>query len=71
MPAPGSRRAAPYRLQAHYYSRGPMGYRMGLVQVVEHDGQGGLRVEPRPFLVMTDQAMVELGTVGATKPAAE
>jgi tetratricopeptide (TPR) repeat protein len=54
--------AGPYRLQAHYYSRGPMGYGMGLLQVVEHDGRGGLRVEPRPFVVMMDGAMVDLGT---------
>ena len=69
VPGPASRRAAPYRLKAHYYSRGPMGYGMGLVQVVEHDGKGGLRVEPRPFVVMTDQAMVDLGAVGAVGAA--
>jgi tetratricopeptide (TPR) repeat protein len=55
---------APYRLQAHYYARGPMGYGMGILQVVEHDGAGLLRVDPRPFVVMTDGATVELGTVG-------
>ncbi len=59
--------AAPYRLAAHYYSRGPMGYGMGTLQVVSHDGKGGLRIEPRPFVVMTDQATVELGTVGGGK----
>jgi tetratricopeptide (TPR) repeat protein len=61
--APERRPAAPYRLAVHYYRRGPMGYGMGTVQVVEHDGRGGLRVESRPFVVMTDDAMLELGSV--------
>jgi uncharacterized protein YfaP (DUF2135 family) len=65
VPAPPARLQGPYRLQAHYYSRGPMGYGMGLLQVVEHDGEGRLRVEPRPFVVMVDRAMIDLGTVEA------
>jgi tetratricopeptide (TPR) repeat protein len=56
--------AAPYRLAAHYYNRGPMGYGMGTVQIVRHDGRGGISVEPRPFVVMTDHAMVDLGVTG-------
>jgi hypothetical protein len=62
VPASG-RDAAPYRLQAHYYSRGPMGYGMGLLQIVRHDGAGRITVEPRPFVVMVDQANVDLGVV--------
>jgi uncharacterized protein YfaP (DUF2135 family) len=57
------RRAYPYRLQAHYYSRGPMGYGMGKLEIIEHDGKGGLSFEERPFVVMQDQAFVELGSV--------
>ncbi|HEY7215800.1 MAG TPA: tetratricopeptide repeat protein, partial [Thermoanaerobaculia bacterium] len=64
---PGRRSAAPYKLRVHYYSRGPLGYGMGTVQVVAFDGTGRLSVEPRPFVVMTDQAMVDLGTVGGGK----
>jgi tetratricopeptide (TPR) repeat protein len=60
---PAAGRAYPYRLQAHYYSRGPMGYGMGKLEIVAHDGKGGLRFEERPFVVMQDQAFVELGTV--------
>jgi tetratricopeptide (TPR) repeat protein len=60
---PATRDAAPYKLRVHYYSRGPMGYGMGTVQVIAHDGHGGLDVEPRPFVVMADQAMVDLGSV--------
>jgi tetratricopeptide (TPR) repeat protein len=60
---PAARRAGPYRLQAHYYSRGPMGYGMGKLQILEHDGRGGLSFEERPFIVMVDRAFVDLGTV--------
>jgi len=60
---PATRDAAPYHLRVHYYSRGPMGYGMGTVQVIAHDGEGGLTVEPRPFVVMVDQAMVDVGSV--------
>ena len=58
-------RAAPYRLQAHYYSRGPMGYGMGKLQIIDHDGQGDLRFDERPFVIMQDGAFVDLGHVGA------
>jgi tetratricopeptide (TPR) repeat protein len=56
-------RAFPYRLRAHYYSRGPMGYGMGKLEVIDHDGRGGLRFEERPFVIMEDGAYVELGAV--------
>lgn len=59
--APKAKRAGPYTLQAHYYSRGPMGYGMGKLQVVEHDGLGRLSFQDRPFVVMTDGAYVDLG----------
>ncbi len=59
----GNATAYPYRLEAHYYSRGPMGYGMGKLQVIQHDGKGGLRFDERPFLIMKDGAFVPLGTV--------
>lgn len=55
--------AYPYRLLAHYFSRGPMGYGMGRVQVIRHDGKGGLGFESRAFVIMQDGAYVDLGTV--------
>jgi tetratricopeptide (TPR) repeat protein len=58
------RRAGPYVLEAHYYSRGPMGYGMGKLEILDHDGEGNLTFEERPFVVMVDQAFVELGTAG-------
>jgi hypothetical protein len=61
---PGRATAGPYRLQIHYYSKGPMGYGMGLLEILRHDGKGGLSFEHRPFIAMTDGAFVDLGTVG-------
>ena len=58
----------PYRLAVHYYSRGPMGYGMGKVEIVEHDGRGNLRFDQRPFVVMNDQAFVDLGVVTGEPP---
>jgi hypothetical protein len=51
----------PYNLQVHYYARGPNGYGMGKVQIIEHDGRGGLRFDERPFVVTKDRAFVDLG----------
>jgi hypothetical protein len=63
---PAAGRAAPYHLQAHYYSLGPMGYGMGKLQIIDHDGNGNLRFDERPFVIMQDGAFVDLGQVGAT-----
>lgn len=60
---PKGRRAGPYKLQAHYYSRGPMGYGMGKLEIIDHDGKGGLTFQERPYVVMVDHAFVDLGTV--------
>ena len=54
----------PYNLQVHYYARGPNGFGMGKVQIVEHDGQGGLAFDERPFVIMKDRAAVDLGELG-------
>ena len=62
---PGGGRAAPYDLQIHYYSRGPMGYGMGLLEIIRHDGKGNLGFEHRPYIVMIDGAYVDLGRVDA------
>jgi len=67
---PPRSRAFPYKLQAHYYSRGPMGYGMGKLQIIEHDGRGGLRFDERPFVIMQDGAFVDLGTVAGAGGAA-
>jgi tetratricopeptide (TPR) repeat protein len=54
----------PYNLQIQYYSRGPNGFGMGKVQIVEHDGRGHLGFDDRPFVVMKDRAFVDLGDLG-------
>ncbi|HEX7843872.1 MAG TPA: hypothetical protein VF469_40635, partial [Kofleriaceae bacterium] len=59
---PGTPKAGPYRLSINYYSQGPMGYGMGLLQIQKFDGQGNLRFEDRPYVIMTDHAFVDLGT---------
>ncbi len=58
---PKANRKGPYSLQANYYAKGPMGYGMGKVEIVDHDGKGHLTFEERPYVVMTDHAFVDLG----------
>ncbi|MCA9681040.1 MAG: tetratricopeptide repeat protein [Myxococcales bacterium] len=53
----------PYNLQIHYYARGPSGYGMGKVQILEHDGRGRIEFDERPFVVMRDRSFVDLGTI--------
>jgi tetratricopeptide (TPR) repeat protein len=59
---PGNAKAGPYRLSIDYYSQGPMGYGMGLLQIVRHDGKGKLAFEDRPYIIMADHAYVDLGS---------
>ena len=59
----GKADAFPYVLQAHYYSRGPMGYGMGKLQAIEHDGAGKLLFKEHPFVIMKDRAFVDLGRI--------
>jgi tetratricopeptide (TPR) repeat protein/predicted ATPase len=63
----GAPKASPYRLSAHYYSRGPMGYGMGRIEAIEHDGRGHFHFDSRPFVVMNDGAYVNLGTFAPGK----
>ncbi|HEU4728232.1 MAG TPA: tetratricopeptide repeat protein, partial [Kofleriaceae bacterium] len=58
----GAPKAGPYQLSINYYSQGPMGYGMGLLQIQKFDGQGNLSFEDRPYVIMTNQAFVDLGT---------
>ena len=62
---PGQALAYPYTLQGHYYSRGPMGYGMGKLEVIEHDGAGHLQFKEHPFVIMKDSAYVGLGRLDA------
>jgi tetratricopeptide (TPR) repeat protein len=58
----GRPKAGPYKLSINYYSQGPMGYGMGLLQIVKFDGKGKLEFQDRPYVIMNDQAYVNLGT---------
>ncbi|HEY6038442.1 MAG TPA: hypothetical protein VIV58_29370, partial [Kofleriaceae bacterium] len=58
----GAPKAGPYKLSINYYSQGPMGYGMGLLEIQRFDGKGGLRFEDRPYVIMNDHAFVDLGT---------
>ena len=58
----GTPKAGPYKLSINYYSQGPMGYGMGLLQIVKHDGKGTLSFQDRPYVIMADHAYVDLGT---------
>jgi hypothetical protein len=62
--APKGHRVGPYTLQANYYSRGPMGYGMGKLEIIDHDGAGNLVFTERPYVVMVDHAFVDLGSAG-------
>jgi cytochrome c-type biogenesis protein CcmH/NrfG len=69
---PGAKRAEPYVLQAHYFARGPMGFGMGKLQVIDHAGDGNLTFAEHPFVIMKDKAFVELARTGggAAAPSA-
>ncbi len=58
----GKPTAGPYQLSINYFSQGPMGYGMGVLQIQKFDGEGGITLEHRPYVIMTDQAFVNLGT---------
>jgi hypothetical protein len=60
---PKALRASAYTLQANYYARGPMGYGMGKLEVIDHDGKGGLAFEQHPYVVMVDRGYVDLGVI--------
>ena len=60
---PAATRAYPYRLSIRYARRGPMGYGMGTLQIIEHDGHGKLRFGHRPFVIMNDGGYLELAEV--------
>ncbi len=58
---PGTPKAGPYRLSINYYSQGPMGYGMGLLEIQRFDGKGVMTFEDRPYVIMNDHAYVDLG----------
>lgn len=68
IPREAARRSYPYTLQATLHARGALGYGLGKIVVIDHDGSGNVTFEDRPFLVMTDNAMIDLGKAEARTP---
>ncbi len=58
----GTPSAGPYELSINYFSQGPMGYGMGLLQVQRFDGKN-FTFDDRPYVIMIDHAFVQLGKV--------
>ena len=56
----GAANAGPYQIGVHYYRQGPMGYGMGLVEIVRFDGTD-FTFDDRPYMIMQDEAYVSLG----------
>ena len=57
------RQSFPYKVEVELYRRGPTGHASGSVDIVRHDGHGGLTFETRPFVIMAEGASVDLGTI--------
>ncbi|MBL4688152.1 MAG: hypothetical protein JKY37_26415 [Nannocystaceae bacterium] len=55
------RRPAAVTARVRYFDRGAMGYAMGTVSAVSHDGNGHLTFTDRPFVLMEAVGSVELG----------
>jgi Flp pilus assembly protein TadD len=53
----------PLSLKVFAYDLGSTGHGMGKVQIVRHDGRGGLRLEDRAFVVMRNGVEADLGLV--------
>jgi hypothetical protein len=58
----GDRMPPRLRATVQYYERGAMGHAMGTMQVIAHDGAGGLRVQDRPFVLMQQGGALDLGS---------
>ena len=59
---PNTPTAGPYALTVDYYSRGPMGYGMGLLEIQTFDPAKGLTFDDRPYVIMNDHAKLALGS---------
>ena len=60
----GAASAFPYRVEVGYYARGGT-QGAGKLEIIEHDGQGQLYFDERPFVVLKQRAHVDLGTLSA------
>jgi len=61
----GGKRPAAVTARVRYFDRGAMGYAMGTVSSIAHDGEGNLSFRDRPFVLMEATGSVELGRFSA------
>ena len=57
----GTPTGGPYKLSVDYYSQGPMGYGMGMLEIQTFDPATGFAFEQRPYVIMNAHAKVDLG----------
>jgi TonB family protein len=62
--ARGTRLPTSLSAVVHYYQRGPMGFALGTVESIRHDGHGGLSLQRRPFVLQQDRGAVALADFG-------
>ena len=46
-----------------YFDRGSQGHAMGTVHIVAHDGRGHLSIQARPFVLMQQRGVLDLGPI--------
>ena len=61
----GNDRPSAVSARVRYFDKGAMGYAMGMVSSISHDGQGKLTFHDRPFVLMEAVGSVELGRFNA------
>lgn len=66
---PGEPMGYPYGVTVSNVARGPMGYGMGKVSVLHHDGAGNVHLDDRPFVGLEDGTWLSLGKVYPPPPA--
>jgi len=59
----GDRMPAEVQASVRYFDRSSQGHAMGTVHIVSHDGQGRVRVQARPFVLMQQRGVLPLGTI--------
>lgn len=59
--ARGDRRPEAVNARVRYFNRGAMGYALGTVSAIDHDGAGLLRFREVPFVLMEGSGSVDLG----------
>ena len=60
---PAEQLSYPLNVWVRYKRQRAAGYTLGKLQIIQHDGQGGLSFSERPFTVMKSGGAVELGAL--------